>query len=227
MPVFTRTMTKERTATAGAVSIRTRVVWGSLVGAMTVVGGLLFAVDGTPSRPMQGVSLPALLAPGGSPSMDPVFDTRVPVTKDRWLAIVVHSSGSPGGTAAQLEARAKASGLKELGYHFVIGNGMGMADGELFIGRRWRDQVPGAHVAGDSGEWFNHHAIAICLVGDGDRHQPTKAQMERVVELTASLARRLGIPRERVYLHSELADTTSPGRLFPASSFRDALASRL
>lgn len=229
MPVFTREKAARTTsATRGPLlAPRAQVVWGSLLASMTLVGGLLFAVDRAPNRPLQGVTLPALMAPGGSPSVDAVFDTRIPLDQQRWKAIVVHASGSPGGTAAQLDSQARNGGLKELGYHFVIGNGRGMDDGELFVGRRWRDQAPGAHVGGERGEWFNHHAIAICLIGDGDHHQPTKAQLDRVVELSTALARRLGIPRERIYLHSELSDTTSPGRLFPASNFREDVAARL
>lgn len=229
MPVFMRERARRTPGpTRGALlAPRAKVVWGTLLASMTLVGGILFAVDRAPSQALQGVTLPALMAPGGSPSVDAIFDTRSPLDATRWRAIVVHASGSPGGTAAQLDSQARHAGLKELGYHFVIGNGRGMDDGELFIGRRWRDQAPGAHVAGQSGEWFNHHAVAVCLIGDGDHHQPTKAQMERVVELTTSLARKLGIPRERIYLHSELADTSSPGRLFPASNFRDDVAARL
>ena len=122
---------------------------------------------------------------------------------------------------------AREQGLKELGYHFVIGNGNGMADGELFVGRRWRDQVPGAHVGGKDGDWYNQRSIGLCIVGDGDKGRLTEAQEERLAELTASLCRRLGISPSRVYLHSDLAPTTSPGKLFPAASFRADVAGRL
>jgi N-acetyl-anhydromuramyl-L-alanine amidase AmpD len=159
--------------------------------------------------------------------MEAIFGTRRPLDRARWQAIVIHHSGAPSGKPDSLDAQARAVGLKELGYHFVIGNGNGMANGELFVGRRWRDQAPGAHVGGANGDWYNQRAIGVCVVGDGDRGRLTEAQMERLTELTASLCRRLGIAPGRVYLHSDLAPTSSPGRLFPGSTFRDDLASRL
>ncbi len=212
---------------AAMSSRRSRLVWGSLVGSMTLVGGMLYVLDRSPAPRLEGVSLPALMAPGGGTSIETIFGTRRPLDAARWQAIVIHHSESPSGKPATLDAAARANGLKELGYHFVVGNGNGMADGELFVARRWRDQAPGAHVAGPNGPWFNEHAIGICLVGDGDRGSVSPAQLERLEELTASLCRRFGIPRERVYLHSQLARTTSPGKLFPATAFREELAARL
>ena len=208
-------------------SRRIQVVWGSLLASRTLVAGLLYGLDRSPAPRLEGVSLPALMAPGGGASIETVFGTRRTLDKARWQAIVIHHSDSPSGKPSSLDGAARANGLKELGYHFVVGNGNGMADGELFVGRRWRDQAPGAHVAGPNGAWFNEHAVGICLVGDGDRGNPSPAQLERLEELAASLCRRLNIPKERVYLHSELARTTSPGKLFPATAFREELAARL
>lgn len=206
---------------------RSQIVWASLVFAMTVVGGSLFALSGSPKAMLDGLALPALLAPGGSSSIDAIFGTRKPLDRERWQAIVIHHSCTPTGKPDLLDSQARAQGLRELGYHFVIGNGNGMADGELFVGRRWRDQIPGAHVGGTQGEWYNQRAIGICVVGNGDRGRLTDAQMERLVELSASLCRRLGVSPSRVYLHSDLAPTSSPGRLFPVASFRKELNGRL
>lgn len=208
-------------------SKRAQIVWASFVFAMTLACGGLYLLNGAPKTPLEGLSLPALLAPGGSYSVDAIFATRKPLDRARWQAIVIHHSGTPAGKPDALDQAARSQGLKELGYHFVIGNGNGMADGELFVGRRWRDQAPGAHVGGKDGDWYNQRAIGICLVGDGDRGRPSEAQLERLAELTASLCRRLGIPPSHVYMHSDLAPTTSPGRLFPAATFRDDVASRL
>lgn len=217
----------QRSAQAAHRGTRAQVVWASFVFAMTLVCGGLYMLNGAPKARLEGLALPALLAPGGSYSVDAVFGTRQRLDRARWQAIVIHHSGMPTGKPDLLDAEARAAGLKELGYHFVIGNGNGMADGELFVGRRWRDQVPGAHVGGKNGDWYNQRAIGICVVGDGDRSRLTDAQLERLTELTASLCRRLGIPPSHVYLHCDLAPTSSPGHLFPGASFKDDVAGRL
>jgi N-acetylmuramoyl-L-alanine amidase len=130
------------------------------------------------------------------------------------------------GTPESLDDQARAAGLKGLGYHFVIGNGNGMDDGRIHVGSRWLNQLPGAHAAGRDADWHNQHSIAICLVGDGNRGQFTETQMRRLVQLVDTLTRELNIPRDKVLLHSVIARTTDPGRLFPEAAFREELAAR-
>ncbi|HYE63711.1 MAG TPA: peptidoglycan recognition family protein [Phycisphaerales bacterium] len=202
---------------------RAQTVWASLVGAMTLVGGGLFLMERGPVAAAEGLSLTPLMATAGVDSLEGIFATRNAIRPGNWQAIVIHDSGTPHGTQASLDAAARASGLKGLGYQFVIGNGNGMEDGEILVGHRWRDQVPGAHAAGSQADWFNRHSIGICLVGDGNRTRPTRAQMESLVRLSNALCRELGIPGNRVYLHSEIAPTDDPGRLFPAATLRSQL----
>lgn len=207
-----------------ALSKRTAMVWTSLLGAMTVVGGGLFLLNGGPSSAGQGLSIPPLMALAGPSTVEVVFNTSRPISEGRWQAIVIHDSGSPVGTPASMDAQARAMNLKGLGYHFVLGNGSGLDDGEIHMGARWMEQSPGAHAAGKDADWFNLNAIGICLVGDGDRQRPTPAQMQRLTQLTAALARELKIPADRIYLHRDIAQTTSPGRLFPEQEFRTAVS---
>lgn len=205
------------------VSRRAQTVWISLVASMTVVGGLLWALDRPEGPRLDGRALPALVASTTPGSLEAIFNTPVAVDADRWQAIVIHHSASPFGTGDSLNAQARAAGLQGMGYHFVIGNGNGMDDGEVHVGHRWLRQIPGAHTAGDRGDWYNRFGIGICLVGNFDRQRPTQAQMRRLGELVRQLQSRFKIPPERVYLHRDLAPTTSPGRLFPASALRDEL----
>lgn len=191
---------------------------------MTLVGGVLLALDNAPTFSPDGLALPTLAATSGETSIEAIFNTRRPLDRQRWQAIVIHDSGRPFGSIDQLETEARQMNLRSLGYHFVIGNGSGMSDGEIHVGGRWLSQDPGAHAAGKNADWFNRHSIGICLVGDGDRRAFTPAQMRRLTQLVESLCREFNIPANRVYLHRDIAATPSPGRLFPEAELRQQLA---
>lgn len=205
---------------------RTQVVWLSLLAAMTVGGGALLAIDSPSAASGAGIALAAATPVAATPSIGAIFErVDAPVATERWQRIVIHHSGEPFGSADTIAAEHTARGLQGLGYHFVIGNGQGSEDGELFVGRRWLEQLPGAHVAGPQAPWNNQHAIAICLVGDGDRRSFTPAQLARLSELLSALCAELNIPEEQVVLHRDLAPTSSPGRMFPEAALRARLAS--
>lgn len=212
-------------ADGSGVSRRTIVVWSSLVAAMTCVGGLLMVVDGGRGPGLDGLKLPPMIAPSAGPSsVEAVFSTRQSLDRERWLSIVVHHSGSPYGSPESISAAHRALNLRGLGYHFVIGNGNGLGDGEIYAGFRWMDQLPGAHAAGDRAEWYNQHSIGICLVGDGNRRGFSGAQLQRLAQLVSALSRELDIPEDRIVLHSDIASTRDPGRYFPAAAFREQVA---
>ncbi|MCC6284145.1 MAG: N-acetylmuramoyl-L-alanine amidase [Phycisphaerales bacterium] len=217
-------MPRTKAKKAKPVSPRTKVVWGALLGAMTIGAGSLLLLDGASMPRFRGTGLPALAATNRAGSMEAALVTRAPLAKDQWRAIVVHHSGGPHGTPEALDEAARRDGLRGLGHHFVIGNGSGMRDGELYLGYRWLDQLPGAHAFGDQAEWLDRHAISICMVGNGDRRGFTKAQMTRLAQLTRTLARELDIPADRIYLQSDLAGVSDPGLHFADAAFRESLA---
>ncbi len=222
MPQASRTSSAARTRKVGR---RARVVWASLVGSMTAVTALLMALDhSTPTR-LDGIALPAMAATRTNASIEAIFQTRVPVKADQWLAIVIDHSGAPFGTPASIDAEHRAMGLRSLGADFVIGNGQGMGDGEIHVGERWLEQQPGAHTAGPDGDWYNRHAIGISLVGDGTRRGFSQLQMTRLLDLVSALAREYDIPPERIVLHNDVAPVAGPGRYFPAASFREQVDS--
>jgi len=204
------------------VSRRTKIVWAALVLAMTGVGGGLFVLqDGAPGP--GGLTVAPLLARTPNASLEVVFNTKVPENHDRFRAIMIHDSGSHYGKPSTIAAEHRAMNLRGLGHHFLIGNGNGMEDGELHVGYRWLEQLPGAHAAGPDAAWYNLHAISICLIGDGDRRPFTEIQMRRLTQLVAALADEYDIPDERIVLHSETAGPGDPGRFFPAEVFRERL----
>jgi N-acetylmuramoyl-L-alanine amidase len=99
-----------------------------------------------------------------------------------------------------------------IGYHFVIGNGQGMGDGEVEATFRWREQLAGAH-AGD--EDYNQHGIGVVLVGNFEQTTPTAAQLESVKRLVGFLKKECNITSDRIVGHREIKATACPGSLFP------------
>lgn len=224
MPRRTKSTRKPASAKP-AISRRAGVVWCALIGSMTTAAGLLMLLDPGAAPRTDGLSLAPLMASSGvAPKIEAVLETRAPLDHQRWQAIVIHHSGSPIGRPEDLDAEARRMNLKGLGYHFVIGNGRRMADGEIHVGYRWMDQAPGAHAAGDNAEWYNLHAIGICLIGDGEREAFTDEQLRRLVDLVNTLAREFKIPRDRILLHSDIAPAADPGQLFPAALFHEQVA---
>ncbi len=151
---------------------------------------------------------------------------RAPVKRHRWQFIVVHNSGTRQGNARVFDyyhrnVRRMRNGLA---YHFVIGNGTSSGNGQIEVGDRWRRQINGGHVHSD---YLNNISLGICLVGDFNRDQPTRAQLESCEELIRYLRERCGKVGMRsipVRPHREMNPprwaTDCPGDAFPYSWFR-------
>lgn len=201
---------------------RAKKVWASLVLSMSLVGGgLAMLVDGT-SAP-SGLTLSPMVAVVGG-GMESIFRTNAEITPGRWDSIIIYHSASPYGTPTSLESRQRELTRQGMGFHFLIGNGAGMGDGDIHVGYRWMDQDSGLHSVGQSAQVDARNAVGICLIGDGNRRPFTRMQVQRLAELVGTLTRELGVDLERVYLQSDLAETGSPGRYFSESQFRELLA---
>jgi len=138
-----------------------------------------------------------------------------------WEFVVIHHSATTSGSVESIHRehrqRKDRNGQPWLGigYHFVIGNGFGMPDGEISSTFRWRDQIHGAH----SGS-IRHNAsgIGICLIGNFEYSKPTAAQKESIVRLIAYLIDRYQISSRRIIGHRHIRETACPGRHFPLGS---------
>lgn len=149
-----------------------------------------------------------------------------PVMRRRWQFIIVHNSGTRQGNARIFDyyhrhVRRMVNGLA---YQFVIGNGTSSGDGEIEVGDRWRRQINGGHVHSD---YLNNIALGICLVGDFNRDQPTRAQLEACEELIRYLRLRCGkidshyaIVRPHREVNPPRWATDCPGDAFPYRWFR-------
>lgn len=201
---------------------RAGLVWACFGLAMTTVAAALLVSDRSAHSGFAATSIVLL---GEEPARDAIFQTRTPLDHQRWTSIVIHHSGMPAGDAESLDRYHRSKGFHGLGYHFVIGNGTkDLDDGVLQIGYRWNEQLPGAHALGQQAEQFNQHAIAICLIGNGDRRTFSEKQMLQLTRLVQKLQREFGIPAAAVRLHRDIAPgVSSPGRLFPAAKLREQL----
>lgn len=153
----------------------------------------------------------------GLPSLS--LDRFAPSVPPReWTWIVMHHTATSHGSVESINAahlqRKDRNGnpWRGIGYHFVIGNGNGMDDGEIEPTFRWRQQLPGAH-AGD--EEHNQHGIGIVLVGNLELHPPTAAQIAATRQLVSLLQTRYGIEKSHVIRHSDVKVTACPGKYFP------------
>jgi hypothetical protein len=152
-----------------------------------------------------------------------IDDIQPSVAPRTWTTIVLHHSATRGGSVESIDAAHRnnrdSSGNPWLGigYHFVVGNGQSMADGEIRPTFRWQRQLPGAHCGTRD---HNEHGIGICLIGDFGQAVPTARQMGAVTALLKSLATRYSIPRQRLHRHLDLQATLCPGRMFPWEQVR-------
>lgn len=205
-----------------------------------VIGvGVLGLVGCQPTDQASYVSAPALNPPTVVQSAKPVPPQHLQTTPvapqhssmpagwipaapaHAWRWIVIHHSDTDRGSAASFDRyHREVRHWDELGYHFVIGNGTGSADGQVEVGSRWPKQKQGAHAGVLE---FNRDGIGICLVGDFNQTRPSAPQMRALARLTAHLMRTYRIPAERVIGHKEAKDgrTNCPGRYMSIATVRN------
>lgn len=167
-----------------------------------------------PSKTAQAGSVSSLAAP-----VQKAIDTA-PVAPRRWKYIVIHHSGVNEGNVKALDQYHRRERHMEngLAYHFLIGNGNGMGDGEIGVGNRWRKQLDGGHLRSEE---QNKIAIGICLIGNFERTKPTKKQLESLENLIRALMKRCSLTASAIKTHQQInvVRTECPGRKFPTRSF--------
>lgn len=178
----------------------------------------------TPS-PMQSVG-PVPPAQSGIPQAaipQPAFRPAPPVVHNPWKPdapirdwrhIVIHHTASSTGSVESVHEAHLKRGWDGIGYHFLIGNGNGMGDGEIQSTFRWREQIHGAH-AKSPGNEYNEHGIGICLVGNFEETDPSSAQLASVKRLVGVLKHEYGLTAGQVIGHRDVKATACPGKNFP------------
>lgn len=161
--------------------------------------------------------------------LDPIATNpwRPSLTPRDWKYLVLHHTASDAGDVESIHnahLKNKDKNGKHwlgIGYHFVIGNGRGMDDGEIEPTFRWKQQMPGAHAGVNE---YNQCGIGIVLIGNFEKSQPTPRQLKSVKELVAVLAREYAIHAEHVIGHGDIKATECPGQFFPLSNVRASVA---
>lgn len=144
-----------------------------------------------------------------------------------WKYIVLHHTASEQGDVASIHESHLKNKDKNgnpwlgIGYHFVIGNGRGMSDGEIEATFRWKKQMQGAH-AGIAE--YNQHGIGIVLVGNFEEKAPTEAQIVSLKRLVKVLMRDYEIGATEIVGHSDVKPTECPGNHFPVRELRNSIA---
>jgi len=140
-----------------------------------------------------------------------------------WKYIVLHHTATEQGSVESIHETHLQKKDKQghpwrgIGYHFVIGNGSGMGDGEIEPTFRWKQQLTGAHAGVND---YNELGIGVVLVGNFEKRHPTPAQLQAVKRLIGTLSRDFGIPADRVIGHADVKATECPGQNFPLSEVR-------
>ncbi|MEJ2465855.1 MAG: peptidoglycan recognition family protein [Candidatus Thiodiazotropha sp.] len=148
---------------------------------------------------------------------------------NRWKYIVVHHSAGNYGNIEFLQKvhreRQPIDPVDAIPYHYIIGNGNGLADGEISSDSRKKYHIWGAHVSANNID-RNLRGIGICVIGNLEVNQITNKQYQSLVKLTIKLMDMYGIPVRNVTGHgsTEGESTKCPGKNFPMQQYLNDIA---
>jgi hypothetical protein len=126
-----------------------------------------------------------------------------------WKYIVLHHSATKAGSVKAFHNYHTQQGYGGIAYHFVIGNGVGMKDGEVQPTFRWHKQMTGTHVSVNSWD-HNIFGIGICLVGNLEEDPPTAAQKKALKALIEKLKSEHAISDDHVMGHGDVPHDDDP-----------------
>jgi uncharacterized lipoprotein YddW (UPF0748 family) len=132
---------------------------------------------------------------------------RVP---HRITHVTLHHTGSAEPLLPTDDPVQKLRGLQAWGerdrnwwdvpYHYLID-----LDGRVYEGRDWR-------YAGETNTTYDPAGhFLISVIGNYERQEPTRAQIDAIADMMAWALDRFGLPTDRIGGHYDYADTTCPG----------------
>ena len=160
----------------------------------------------------------------------PEWEPNKAAANRHWKYIVVHHTAGENDTIESIDRSHKAIDYDCIGYHFLIGNGVNTINGNIEPTIRWKYQKHGAHARATVGtiayndNRYNNHGIGVCLVGNYmNGNQPSKKQMDALVQLVKYLQSKYKISKENVIPHKHVKNTACPGNSFPWESFKSKI----
>ena len=147
----------------------------------------------------------------------------IDIKTSKWRHIILHHTATNNGTAAGFDKVHRRRGMENgLAYHFLIGNGRGMGDGELHICDRWKRQIQGGHMSSTK---LNEISIGVCLVGNFEKSKPSEKQMEQLEAVLSYLLEKTRVPLNRITTHTlaHKNHTLCPGKYFPFERIKGKL----
>lgn len=147
---------------------------------LSMTGGalLLLTLEGKPIKPMPF----SLSSQVRLPSVELTLGTENGIDRDRWRDIEISYHSNNG----YLSDEFGLSGPLAREYHFVISDGSGGHDGEIYASHRWTKQLTCEQ---SPGAFANPDTIRICLLGDAKTRQSTPRQIRQLEILVKSLDR--------------------------------------
>lgn len=147
----------------------------------------------------------------------------------RWNYIVIHHSAGNFGTIPFLQQvhrdRQAGDPIDAIPYHYVIGNGNGLAMGEVASDWRQENDIWGTHLSANNKK-RNFLGLGICMIGNFEQRTVPEQQLQSLITLTRSLMNRYDIPVRNVDFHGAISGESSkcPGKHFPRDRFRSAIS---
>lgn len=140
--------------------------------------------------------------------------------QQRWEYIVVHHSAGSYADIAFLQQvhreRQAHDPVDAIPYHYVIGNGNGLGEGE--VASDWRQEygIWGAHVSARNLD-HNFRGLGVCAIGNFDQHPMAETQYQALLGLIKRLMHEHAIPANNVNGHGLISgeSTRCPGKHFP------------
>ncbi|TQV71534.1 N-acetylmuramoyl-L-alanine amidase [Aliikangiella marina] len=148
---------------------------------------------------------------------------------NRWRYIVIHHSAGNYGNIKFLQKihRERQAGdpVDAIPYHFIVGNGNGMAMGEIASDWRQENHLWGAHVSARNRD-RNYRGLGICMIGNFEINPVPEPQFQSLVSLCQQLVTRYDIPKTHISGHGLTPgeQTLCPGKHFPMSRLLDSLS---
>ena len=127
----------------------------------------------------------------------------------KWEGIILHCSASNWGSAAEIRKWHLKNNWSDVGYHFIVGNGLirpnfniPIIDGAIEVGRTTDgDQYADLDEAGAHTYGFNSTHIGVCMIGN---NYFSGTQVAKTVDLIQALMKRFDIPIDAILGHYEL-----------------------